>query len=71
MSATENNKLASPLLTCQQGATYLGLSKSAFWSKCRAGEISYIRLSSRCYRVRLSDIESFINSRYFKQEEVA
>lgn len=71
MSATGNNQLASPLLTCQQGATYLGLSKSSFWNKCRAGEIPYIRLSSRCYRIRQSDIENFISNRYFKQEEVA
>jgi excisionase family DNA binding protein len=71
MSATQNNQFASPLLTCQQGATYLGLSKSAFWNKCRSGEIRYIRLSARCYRVRQSDIENFISSRYFKQEEVA
>jgi excisionase family DNA binding protein len=53
----------SPLMSCQQGASYLGLSKSAFWNKCRTGEIPHIRLSSRCYRVRQSDLETYLNSR--------
>jgi excisionase family DNA binding protein len=54
---------ASPLMSCQQGASYLGLSKSAFWNKCRSGEIPHIRISSRCYRVRQSDLETYLNSR--------
>jgi excisionase family DNA binding protein len=50
-------------MSCQEGASYLGLSKSAFWSKCRSGEIPHIRISSRCYRVRQSDLETYLNSR--------
>ena len=50
-------------MSCQQGAFYLGLSKSAFWNKCRSGEIPHIRISSRCYRVRKTDLESYLNSR--------
>ncbi len=67
MTTTHNQQQtkqgASPLMSCQEGAAYLGLSKSAFWAKCRAGEIPHIRISSRCYRVRQSDLEAFINSR--------
>lgn len=58
-----------PLLNCKQAAEYLGLSKSAFWQKCRAGEIPYIRISARCYRVCKSDLEEFISSKFFKHEE--
>jgi excisionase family DNA binding protein len=54
---------SSPLMTCEQGASYLGLSLASFWEKCRKGEIPHIRISSRCYRVRQSDLEQFINSR--------
>lgn len=54
---------ASPLMSCRQGADYLSISKSAFWAKCRAGEIPHIRISPRCYRVRQSDLEAYLNSR--------
>ena len=59
----QTNQGASPLMSCQQGASYLGLSKSAFWNKCRSGEIPHIRISSRCYRVRKTDLETYLNSR--------
>lgn len=50
-------------MSCRQGADYLSISKSAFWAKCRAGEIPHIRISPRCYRVRQSDLEAYLNSR--------
>lgn len=53
----------SELLTCAEGAAYLGLSKSAFWNRCRTGEIHHIRLSRRAYRIRMADLESYLNSR--------
>ena len=53
----------SPLMSCQEAADYLGLSKSTFWNICRIGKIPYIRISSQCYRIRQSDLETFINSR--------
>jgi excisionase family DNA binding protein len=53
----------SPLLTCAEGAAFLGLSRSAFWNKCRQGEIPHIRLSRRAYRVRPADLEAFISAR--------
>ena len=58
-----------PLLNCKQAAEYLCLSKSAFWQKCRAGEIPHIRISARCLRIRQSDLETYINSKFSKQEE--
>jgi excisionase family DNA binding protein len=57
------NRPKSPLVTCQDGADFLGISKGSFWDKCRRGEIPHIRLSRRCYRVRLSDLENFLNAR--------
>jgi excisionase family DNA binding protein len=60
---TKEKQGASPLMSCQEGASYLRLSQSAFWNKCRNGEIPHIRLSSRCYRVRKADLDAFINSR--------
>ena len=53
----------SPLMTCRQGAKYLGISRSLFWQKCREGEIPYIEISKRCYRVRQDDLDAFIVSK--------
>ena len=62
-NTTTQQEQGSSLKTCQEGASFLGISKCTFWNKCRSGEIPHIRLSARCYRVRQSDLESFINSR--------
>jgi excisionase family DNA binding protein len=64
LSTSKNySALESSLMTCEKGAEFLGISLSAFWRKCREGEIPHIRISSRCYRVRKSDLESYINMR--------
>ena len=64
LQSTAKNYLEvqSPLMTCEQAALFLGISLSAFWRKCREGEIPHIRISSRCYRVRKVDLETFINA---------
>ena len=59
----QQNTGRSELLTCAEGAAYLGLSKSAFWNRCRTGEIPHIRLSRRAYRVRMADLEAYLNAR--------
>ncbi len=63
IESSKSHLQGSSLMTCQQGASYLGLSRASFWEKCRKGEIPHIRISSRCYRVRQSDLESYLNSR--------
>jgi excisionase family DNA binding protein len=60
---TQSSAVKSPLWNCQQAAEYLGISKSTFWSKCRSGEVPHIRITKRSYRVRQSDLETFLNSR--------
>jgi excisionase family DNA binding protein len=63
IESAKSNPQGASLMTCQQGASYLGLSKATFWEKCRSGEIPHIRISRRCYRVRQNDLEQFLNSR--------
>ena len=53
----------SKLLKCEEAASILGLSKGAFWARCRSGEIPHIRLSQRSYRVRVSDLETYLAAR--------
>ena len=53
----------SKILKCEEAASILGLSKGAFWARCRSGEIPHVRLSQRSYRVRLSDLESYLAAR--------
>jgi excisionase family DNA binding protein len=62
-SQTTGNRAGTPLWTCAEGAAFLGLSRSAFWNKCRNREIPHIRLSRRAYRVRLSDLEAYLAER--------
>ena len=63
MDTTPIPQTKSPLWNCQQAADYLGISKITLWRKCRSGVIPHIRISKRSYRVRQSDLESFLNSR--------
>lgn len=56
--------MTHPLLTTQQAATYLGVSK-AFLERDRwaGARIPFIRVGSRAVRYRQRDLESFLESR--------
>ena len=51
------------LLDLNGAAEYLQVSKRALLDFCRRGEITYIKLDYRNKRFRLSDLESFLESR--------
>lgn len=54
----------NPLLTTQQAATYLSLSK-AFLERDRwaGARIPFIKVGSRAVRYRTSDLEAYLESR--------
>ena len=56
--------MTNPLLTTQQAATYLGVSK-AFLERDRwaGARIPFIRVGSRAVRYRQRDLEAFLESR--------
>lgn len=57
-----NNTLASQLLKCDEVAQILGQKVATVYSWCRAGKLPHLRLSSRTYRVRRSDLERFLDA---------
>jgi excisionase family DNA binding protein len=54
----------SELLTSDEAAQFLRLSKPALWDKCRRqNPIPHIRYNSRLFRFRKSDLELWLKER--------
>lgn len=61
MHSTELN---SDLLTSDEAAQFLRLSKATLWDKCRStNPIPHIRYNSRTFRFRKSDLELWLKER--------
>lgn len=57
---TDNNEL----LVSEEAARLLRLSKASLWDKCRGqNPIPHIRLNSRTFRFRKSDLELWLKER--------
>ncbi len=54
-----NNRLLKP----KDAAELIGVAKSTIWEWCRNGRLPHIRVTPRCFRIRQSDLESFLNGR--------
>jgi len=58
------NELNSDLLTSDEAAQFLRLSKATLWDKCRSeNPIPHIRYNSRLFRFRKSDLERWLKER--------
>ena len=53
----------SELLVSEEAARFLRYSKANLWDKCRKQEIPHIRLNSRSFRFRKSDLEQWLKER--------
>lgn len=54
----------SELLVSEEAARLLRLSKATLWEKCRSQDpIPHIRLNSRTFRFRKSDLEQWLKER--------
>lgn len=53
----------SELLTSEETAQRLRISKACLWQKCRNGEMPHIKLSARSFRFRAEDIERWLRER--------
>lgn len=51
------------LLTSEETAKRLRISRDCLWSKCRKGELPHIKLSPRSFRFRAEDIEQWLKER--------
>ena len=56
---TEENRLLRPAEVADQ----LGATKQTIWGWCRSGKLPHIRLSSRNFRIRQSDLNNFLSTR--------
>jgi len=63
MQLTNTTQQSNRLLTPEEAAKHIGVTLSTIWRYCREGGLPHIRITSRCYRVRQSDLEAFLNSR--------
>lgn len=60
------------LLTIEEAADWLAISKPTLWRMVRRGEIPVVKIARRNVRIKLSDIEDYIEAHYgrMKREEV-
>ncbi|MCX6975558.1 MAG: helix-turn-helix domain-containing protein [Verrucomicrobia bacterium] len=56
-ATSENNALLKP----QEAADLIGVKKTTIWSYCRNGRLPHIRITPRCFRIRRSDLENYLN----------
>lgn len=56
---TEEKHLLRPAEVADQ----LGATKQTIWGWCRSGKLPHIRLSSRNFRIRQSDLNAFLDAR--------
>lgn len=53
---TQNNRLLKP----QDAADLIGVKKSTIWNWCRIGRLPHIRVTPRCFRIRESDLQTYL-----------
>ncbi len=52
------------LLTVDEAAEWLTVSKPTLWRMIRRGEIPVVKIAQRTMRIKLSDIEAYIDKHY-------
>ena len=56
------------LLTVEEGARLLTISKPTLWRMLRTGELPVVRIAKRGTRVKRSDIEAYIARHYITEK---
>ena len=59
------------LLTVQEAADWLTISKPTLWRMIRRGEIPVVRIARRTIRLRLTDLENYIEKNYGNITEIS
>jgi len=58
------------LLTVEEAAEWLTVSKPTLWRMIRRGEIPVVKIAQRTIRIKLSDIEAYIDKHYSKRKSI-
>ena len=52
------------LLTVEEAAEWLTISKPTIWRMIRRGEIPVVKIAKRSIRIKLTDLENYIEKHY-------
>jgi len=58
------------LLTVDEAAEWLTVSKPTLWRMIRRGEIPVVKIAQRTIRIKLSDIEAYIDKNYTRWKTI-
>jgi len=58
------------LLTVDQAAEWLAISKPTLWRMIRRGEIPVVKIAQRTIRIKLTDIEDYIEDHYGRMTDI-
>ena len=58
------------LLTVEEAADWLAISKPTLWRMIRRGEIPVVKIGKRTIRIKLSDIEDYIQANYGRMKDI-
>lgn len=60
----ESRLAVQPTLTLAEVAETLGISEQLLREKCLGGEIPYVKLGPRLYRIKPADVNAYIERHY-------
>jgi len=58
------------LLTVDEAAEWLTVSKPTLWRMIRRGEIPVVKIAQRTIRIKLSDIDAYIDDHYTRWKTI-
>ena len=58
------------LVTAEEAAEWLAISKATLWRMIRRGEIPVVRIAQRSIRLKVTDLENYIARNYGKIIEI-
>ena len=58
------------LLTVDEAAEWLAISKPTLWRMIRRGEIPVVKIAQRTIRIKLTDIEDYIEDHYRRMTDI-
>jgi len=58
------------LLTVEGASDWLAISKPTLWRMIRRGEIPVVKIAQRTIRIKLSDVENYIEKHYGRMRDI-
>ena len=58
------------LLTVEEAADWLTISKPTLWRIIRRGDIPVVRIARRSLRIKMTDLENYIEKNYGRIREI-